>query len=298
MARHAPTFCVMKHQTLKKTVAISGIGLHLGAKVLCRLCPREEIGVEFVRTDLPGAAPLIASHNCITQTHHATVLQQGEVTTGTPEHLLAALWCLGITNCRIELNSAEVPILDGSSKVWCDLIKQAGIAQLDSDRPEYSLKQPVHVAAGGGAVLGLPYENPRGGGLRVTVDVDFGVSYLPTQSFVSEVTAQTFVDEIAPARTFARHDWIEPLRTRGQIRGGSTDNALVLGEDEPSSPLRFSDELARHKALDLLGDVSLLFGEDGGVLHAHLVAIRAGHELHRLWMEEAKATKALCIQIN
>jgi UDP-3-O-[3-hydroxymyristoyl] N-acetylglucosamine deacetylase len=275
-------------QTLETPVEISDIGLHSGAKVLCRLLPRTEAGIEFVRTDLPGAPALLASSKLIAQTHHATVLQHGDTVISTPEHLLAALWALGVTNCRIELNGLEVPILDGSSEIWCEAVDRAGIAALDGERPKFVLQEPILVTAGEGAVLGLPHQT-----FRVTVDVDYAVPYLTLQSFAAELTAKYFREEIAAARTFARHDWIEPLRARGMIRGGSTDNALVLFENEPSSELRFPNELARHKALDLIGDVSLLVAETGGVLCAHLIAIRAGHELHRLWMQEAVRRQAL-----
>lgn len=268
--------------TLRKAVEIAGIGLHTGSPVTARLLPREKAGIIFVRTDMPGTQEVPAAARCIASTHHATTLAHNGATIGTPEHLLAALCGLGISNCRIELNAPEVPILDGSAKQWCELIEQAGLRELEGERPEYSLHEPLIIESRGGAVIGLPHPQ-----LRVTVDVDFEVPYLLPQVFVGNITPNTFQDEIAPARTFALEAWIEPLRSLGLIQGGSLDNALVLDENGPSTPLRFENELARHKALDLLGDMALLFGENGGVLHAHLIAIRAGHELHRLWMEKA-----------
>jgi UDP-3-O-[3-hydroxymyristoyl] N-acetylglucosamine deacetylase len=272
--------------TLARPASIAGIGLHSGAAVNVRLLPREQrqgnAGIVFMRTDLPGAPEVPAFWRCIGSTHHATTLQQGDAFIGTPEHLLAALWGLGITDCRIELDAPEIPILDGSARLWWKLIQSAGRRELKVARPEYSLREPVAVYARDGAVIGLPHPS-----LRVTVDVDYGIEYLPVQVFAADVTQQSFESEIAPARTFTLESWIEPLRASNMIRGGSTENALVLWEKEPSSAPRFGTELARHKALDLLGDVALLFGENGGTLNAHLIAIRAGHELHRLWMEEA-----------
>jgi UDP-3-O-[3-hydroxymyristoyl] N-acetylglucosamine deacetylase len=275
-------------RTLARSTEISGIGLHTGAPVKVGLQPREAAGLVFARTDLPGVPEIPASPRHIGSTHHATTLTKGDVAIGTPEHLLAALWCSGVTNCRIEISAPEVPILDGSAAPWCDLIERAGYQELDSARPEYSLRSPVVVESRGGAVIGLPYDR-----LRATVDVEFSVEYLSQQLFAADVTAASFASEIAPARTFTLESWIAPLRALGLIRGGSIDNAIVFGEDGPSSPLRFENELARHKAVDLLGDIALLFGQDGGVLHAQLIAIRAGHELHRQWMEEALRSGAL-----
>lgn len=278
--------------TLARAVSVSGIGLHSGDSVNVRLLPREphedQSAIIFARTDLPGAPEVPASWRCIGSTHHATTLQSESVFIGTPEHLLAVLWSLGISHCRIELDAIEVPILDGSSQVWCELIERAGRRELDGARPEYSLRAPVAVYAREGAVIALPHPS-----LHVTTDVEYGVAYLPSQVFGTTVTPQVFQSEIASARTFTLESWIEPLRASGLIRGGNEENALVLRENAPSSVLRFETELARHKALDLLGDVALLFGENGGILNAHLIAIRAGHELHRLWMEAAMKSGAL-----
>jgi len=278
-------------QTLCQAVFIEGVGLHSGATVKLGLLPRQECGLVFKRTDLPGAPLVSASARHIGSTLHATRLQDGEVEIATPEHLLAALWSLGVTHCTIELDGPEIPILDGSARLWCELITSAGLKALPGARPEYSLREPIAFFKNDGAVIGLPHAS-----LRVTCDVEFGVPYLETQAAVCEVTAQSFSKELAPARTFTLESWLEPLRAQGLIRGGSTDNALVLGKHEASSPLRFENELARHKALDALGDIALLFGEDGGVLHAHIIAIRAGHEMHRLWMREVVGRQALLKQ--
>jgi UDP-3-O-[3-hydroxymyristoyl] N-acetylglucosamine deacetylase len=283
-----PILMSTPQQTLRDAVQISGIGLHSGREVTVKLLPQEEAGLVFARTDLSGAPEISASWRYIIQTHHATTLAFGDVSVSTPEHLMAALWCVGISNCRIELNAPEVPILDGSAAPWCAAIQAAGLRTLDSARPEYSLKEAILIESREGAVIGLPHQS-----LRATVDVDYGVSYLDTQVYASEISATIFAEEIAPARTFTLETWLEPLRAQGLIQGGSVENAIVLGAEVPSSPLRFSDELARHKTLDLLGDIALLFGEDGGVLRAHLIAVRAGHELHRQWMEKVLRCESL-----
>ena len=279
---------MLPFQTLARSIQIEGIGLHTGATVTARLCPREECGLVFVRTDLPGSPIIPASAQHIGKTVHATRLQRDGAEISTPEHLLAALWSMGVTHCAIEIHGPEVPILDGSAKPWCDLIRSAGLQELPGARPEYSLREPVAIYAGSGAVVALPHSS-----LRITCDVEYEISYVQPQVVVCEVNSQSFQDELAPARTFTLESWLEPLRAQGLIRGGSIDNAVILGSDKASSPLRFENELARHKALDAIGDIALLFGGDGGVLRAHLIAIRAGHEMHRLWMREVVDSNAL-----
>ena len=220
--------------TLEKPVETQGVGLHSGANVKMRLLPREECGLVFVRTDLPGRPQIPASSRYIGITLHATRLEFEGATISTPEHLLASLWALGVTHCLIEVDGPEIPILDGSAKIWCELDQNAGLKVLDGVRREYSLHEPVVVYHKDGAVIGLPHPT-----LRVTCDVEFGVSYLQPQVAVCEITPQNFATELAPARTFTLESWLEPLRGQGLIRGGSTENALVLGKEEPSSLLRF-----------------------------------------------------------
>lgn len=269
-------------QTLQNPATIEGVGLHSGAHVKLRLVPQSEGGLVFVRTDLQGQPQIPATARHIGSTLHATRLEYNNAAISTPEHLLAALWSYGVTQCTIEVDGPEIPILDGSAKLWCELIEKAGIKALPEKRPKYSLREPLAVHAENGAVIGLPY-----GSFRVTTDVEYNVPYLEIQTTTCEVTREKFRDELAPARTFTLEEWIEPLRAANLIRGGTTENALVLSKEGASTPLRFSNELARHKAMDLIGDVSLLFGENGGLFQVHLIAIRAGHELHRQWMEKA-----------
>lgn len=279
----------MRHLTLCSGATISGIGLHNGLQVTARLLPAEVPGLVFERADLPGSPPLPADFRHVTRTVHATTLECNGVTVSTTEHLLAALWTMGVTACRIVLNSGEVPILDGSAGSWVELIENTGTRELEVStlRPIYRLTAPAWSGTGGVAVLGLPYD-----GLRLTCAVEYTVPQ-GRQTYDSDITPQIFAQEIAPARTFTLESWLEPLRTQGLIRGGSLENALVLNADGPSVPYRYPDELARHKALDVLGDVALMLAGDGGVLQAHLIAIRAGHGPHRAWMEAAIAQGAL-----
>ena len=275
-------------RTVAREAILPGIGLHSGAMVTARLQPRVEAGIVFARTDLLGQPEIAASLENVATTTHATTLSTGSATVSTTEHLLAALWALGVTNCRVALDGPEVPILDGSAAPWCRLIEEAGILDAAGARPAYGLSHPVWIASGQGSVLGLPHPE-----FRLTVAVDFGVDYAGRQTIDFVVNPRTFADELAPARTFTLEAWIEPLRAQGLIRGGSVENAIVLGAKAPSLPFRFPDELARHKALDVVGDLALLFGRDGGILNAHLIAVCAGHGLHRSWMQECVERNAL-----
>jgi UDP-3-O-[3-hydroxymyristoyl] N-acetylglucosamine deacetylase len=268
-------------RTLSQTVRISGIGLHSGCQVNVTLEPTLQVGINFIRTD-HGNLSIPANFQHIKSTFHATVLESDGVTISTPEHLLSALWGMGITHCNIILDGPEVPILDGSAADWCALIEKAGTQSLEGVRPVWKMKKPLRVENQSAMMLALPYS-----GFRLTVAADFDVAYLPQQLVDFEMSSVDFYKEIAPARTFTMEQWIDPLRAQGLIRGGSTENALILGKQETSSPLRFPEELARHKALDALGDLALLTSGEGALWQAHFILIRAGHGLHFQWMKSA-----------
>ena len=277
----------MNFQTLSRAVETSGVALHCGRIVRLRIVPREQCGIVFARIDLPGAPEIESCLENVTTTKHATTLEQNGASVSTTEHLLAALWCEGITHARIEIDGPEVPIGDGSAGLWIDLIGQAQPRELPGARPVFGLAAPVWVEESG-SVLGFTHD-----ALRVSVAVRYDRAWLAPQVFDCVVSPDAFRREIAAARTFTLEEWIEPLRAAGLIQGGALDNAVVVGKDELLSPLRFEDEMARHKTLDVLGDIALLFGQNGGVLHAHIVATRAGHGLHRAWMDAACNSEAL-----
>ena len=204
----------------------------------------------------------------------------------TTEHLLAALWASGITHCRIELDAPEVPILDGSARLWCATIADAGTRDLNQARPMLELKQPVWIQQGEAHVLGVPAPD-----FRVCVAVDFDAPHAGAQLFDGTITPENFAREIADARTFTLQNWLAPLQSAGLIKGGSTDNAIVIDENGWSSPPRFDNELARHKALDVVGDLALLFKTAN--FRGHIIATRAGHGAHRAWMQACREQNAL-----
>jgi UDP-3-O-[3-hydroxymyristoyl] N-acetylglucosamine deacetylase len=273
-------------QTLNTIVEVSGVALHCGQNVTARLCPSKQQGITFVRVDLPDSPTISARWENISATTHATVLCENGATISTTEHLLAALWSLGITHCLIEIDGPEVPILDGSAKEWCDALQSAGIGELEGQRHVLGLKDTVWFDGGGAQVLAVPSDD-----FRLSVAVNFDHPHIGPETFDCIVTPELFRREIAAARTFTLENWIEPLRAKGLIKGGSPENAVVFFENGPSSPPRFSNELARHKALDALGDLALLF--ETSQFRGHFFLLRAGHGPHQAWMKQCLQQNAL-----
>ena len=271
--------------TLARPVEINGIGLHSSHAVRVVLCPSDET-LHFARVDLPGAPTIEAALKYVNSTTHATTLEKGAASVMTTEHLLAALWASGITHCRIEIDAPEVPILDGSARGWSRAINEAGTREIGGKRSVLALREPVWIQQGQAHVLGLPAPD-----FRVSVCVDFDVPHAGAQTFDNVISPAIFAREIADARTFTLQSWLEPLQKSGLIKGGSLDNAIVIGADGWSSPPRFENELARHKALDVIGDLALLFGAAN--FRGHIIATRAGHGSHRAWMESCCRQNAL-----
>ena len=276
------------YATLARPATLQGVGLHSGQPVTVTLQPSAEVGFFFVRSDLPHQPRIPAAWEAVADTHHATTLRAGDATVSTVEHLLAALTAFGITHCTIVLDGPEIPILDGSAQPWCDLLHEAGRIQLAGQRPLWGLREPVWVEGDNGAsLLGLPLlpVEPESAQWHLSCAVDFGHNYRQVVDII--LTAQRFEAELAPARTFAREEWLPALRERGLIRGGDENNALLLREDGPSRPWRVPQELAAHKTLDVVGDLSLLTAPQGAQLNMHLIAVRAGHGVHRSWIAQA-----------
>ncbi len=264
--------------TLAQPVERRGIGLHSGIVTTVTLQPAEPgQGRYFVRTDLPGAPTVPATLEAVKPTQLSTELRQGEASVRTVEHLLAALVGLGIDNVRMEISGPEVPLLDGSALGWVEAIRQGGRQGQTVVRSQPRLSQPVSVQDDDAFVTAFPSAQ-----LRLTYGIDFEVPAIGNQWFSWAPAAAPFGPEgfataVAPARTFGLAHQIDQLRAAGLIQGGSLDNALVCGpEGWLNPPLRFDNEPARHKMLDLIGDLSLL----GSLPIAHIVAYRASHRLH------------------
>jgi UDP-3-O-[3-hydroxymyristoyl] N-acetylglucosamine deacetylase len=262
-----------QQQTLKTEFVCSGVGLHTGLPTQVRVLPAAVgQGRVFVRVDLPGAPEIAASVASVHQTMLSTELAQGEAQVRTVEHLLAALAGLGVDNARIELDGSEVPLLDGSAQYWVEAIAQAGVVAQAAPRQTYTLNEPIWVYQGDAFVAALPAPE-----LRFTYGIDFDLPAIGNQWHSWSPAQENFAGAIAAARTFGLAHQIDHLRAKGLIKGGSLENALVCGaEGWLNPPLRFSNEPARHKLLDLVGDLSLL----NLFPCAHVLAYKASHHLH------------------
>ena len=261
-------------RTLRRHASCTGIGLHSGNKVTLSLRPAPaDYGIRFQRTDLGGLEiPATITHLGAMQ-QYQTGLTREAVSVETVEHLLAALRALGIDNAIVELSHPEVPIMDGSAAPWVHLIlNEAGVKRLAAPRRYLKVLRPISLAQGDKRISLYPSEH-----LKVTYSISFDHPLLRHQSRTMKITEETFVEEIAPARTFGFLKEVEMLRQRGLALGGSLDNAIVLGETGVlNNALRFEDEFVRHKILDVIGDLSLV----GYPVIGHLVAHRGGHALH------------------
>ncbi len=250
-----------------------GVGLHSGATVQVRVRPApEQTGRVFIRTDLPNAPPIPATLDHLGQTLLSTELTQGEATIRTVEHLLAALVTSGVDNAYIEVDGPEIPLLDGSAQPWAQAIAAAGLVRQTAARPTLVVSSPIQVQEGDAFVVAMPAPHPR-----FTYGIDFEVAAIGNQWHSWSPVDATFADTVAPARTFGLAYQVEALRRQGLIQGGSLENALVCDrEGWVNPPLRFDNEPARHKLLDLVGDLSLL----GCLPTAHVIAYKASHGLH------------------
>ncbi len=259
-------------QTIRRPVACSGIGLHSGNKVTLRLKPAPaDHGIVFKRLDLDGLEiPAVVSN--VVGLQYATALARETASVETVEHLLATLVSLGIDNVLVELNQAEVPIMDGSAASFVYLVDEAGVKPLATPRKFLKVVRPIALSRGDKRIALYPSDD-----FKITYSISFDHPLLRHQTRTLRLTRDVFVDEIAPARTFGFLKEVEMLRQRGLALGGSLDNAIVLGETGVlNSSLRFDDEFVRHKILDAIGDLALV----GYPIIGHLVAHRGGHALH------------------
>ncbi len=259
-------------RTLRRATPCAGIGLHSGNKVTLSLKPAPaNFGIRFRRTDL-GGLEIPATVDHLAGIQYATGLCCEQASVDTVEHLLAALVSLGIDNVIIELNHAEVPIMDGSAAPFVYLIGEAGVRTLPVARRFLKVLRPVSLARGDKRIAIYPSDH-----FKLTYSISFDHPLLRHQARTLRITEEAFTEEIAPARTFGFLKEVEMLRQHGLALGGSLDNAVVLGETGVLNPhLRFDDEFVRHKMLDAIGDLALV----GYPIIGHVVAHRAGHALH------------------
>jgi len=272
-------------RTLRRPISCVGIGLHSGCKVNLSLKPAApDHGIRFRRTDI-GNFEVPATVSNLAGIQLATGLSRDQVSVETVEHLLSALVSMGIDNVIVELNSPEVPIMDGSAAPFVYLIQEAGVKRQLKSRKFLKIVRPIALSRGDKRIAIYPSDH-----FKVTYSVSYDHPLLRHQSRTLCITEESFIEEIAPARTFTFLKDVEMLRQNGLALGGSLENAVVLGETGVlNNALRFEDEFVRHKILDAVGDLALV----GYPVIGHLVAHRAGHALHTEFaakiLEEAQA---------
>lgn len=265
-------------RTIKRPVEFHGRGLHTGQESHVVVKPAQaDHGIVFCRTDLDGSPHVPAHITKLVQKERRTSLREGPADISTVEHLMASLFALQVDNVLIEIDGEEVPGLDGSALPIASKVREAESVELKTPRKLFKLDEPIYVRDGDVSIVALPAED----GLTVQYHLDQRTGDTEAiQSFGIKLSDEAFLAQVAPARTFVMRQEVEALQAAGLGKGANRQNTLVMGPNGPEeNELRFSDELARHKVLDLLGDIAL----GGFDLCAHLIATRSGHSTnHRL----------------
>ena len=289
----------VKQKTIQNEVSLQGVGLHTGKKVQLTFKPgQENSGFIFVRTDLEGEPAIEASASYVTNTQRGTNLEKNGVVVNTSEHVLAALVGCDLDNVTIELNSTEPPILDGSSKFFVEALEKAGIIDQEADREVYEVKEIISFKdeENGSEIMIMPSDK-----YEITSIIDFGTKILGTQN-ASIKDIGEFKEEIAAARTFSFLHEIEMLLDNDLIKGGDLNNAIVYVDQELSEKtmkklskafkkdsvkikpngildnlnLHWANEAARHKLLDVIGDLALV----GTKIQGKVIATKPGHKIN------------------
>lgn len=266
-----------RRRTLKKEVAWSGVGLHSGERCCVEVHPSLEEGLFF---EFEGTPHPLKEAQTGAGTRRTTLLWEDGFSLETVEHLLAALYGLGIDDALLRIEGPEVPMLDGSAFPFVEGIQRAGIEEKDSWVVPFAIYAPVVLEGPKGEML---VASPASSGLRMTYIVDYPGTAVGAEIWDGIVDEGSFTSTLSRARTFGFLEEVEKLHEKGLALGGSLENALVIGPEGPINPegYRFEKECAAHKALDLLGDLALL----GLPLEGHILALRAGHALHTAFVE-------------
>jgi len=268
-------------QTIKERVSFAGIGIHTGQEVTMTFCPAKEgAGVVFERTDLPGRPVIPATIEYVQDASRSTTIGVGKIRIHTVEHVLAALRAFEIDNVRIEVSAEEPPVGDGSSIRFVEMIEKSGIVQQSAVIPIYHLSKPVYWTKDDIHLVAIPSHEYR---ISYTLHYPNSPALRSQYSSIS-INKENFKKEIASCRTFVLYDEVAHLMDRGLIKGGSLENSVVIKDDVIFSKegLKYFDEMARHKILDLVGDLSLV----GFPFYAHVMAIRSGHASNQNFARE------------
>lgn len=303
-----------KQRTIKKSISLTGIGIHSGEETTIKFHPApENYGYKFIRADLPEPVEIPALVDYVVDLSRGTTLGIGDVRVLTVEHVLAALVGLRVDNCRIELYGKEPPVIDGSSLTYAEKILEAGIVEQEAIREYFVIDETIRYTneEKGVDIVALPTDD-----YRITVMIDYNIPALGSQHTGVFNLEKEFLSEFAPARTFCFLTEVEALSKQGLIKGGSLDNAIVIIDKEldeselkylqqlfklqytpqiaangilNGTPLRFKNEPARHKLLDMLGDLALI----GVPIKAQVLAARPGHASN---IEFAKKIRSLYLK--
>ena len=259
--------------TINSEISITGIGIHSGKKVNLKFLPAPvDTGIRFIRTDKNNQKVDVSPKN-ISSTNRATILTENKINISTPEHLLAACYGCNIDNLIIEIDNEEVPILDGSSLEFAKLLTENKPKVQSKEKEVITISKTIKIEHETTSIEIRPSTNTK-----FSYSLDYPDHFIGSQTFSYEfLSTKSFIKEVAPARTYGFLKEIQHLLDNGLAKGGSLDNAIVIGETEYITPLRFQNELARHKLLDMIGDFSIL----GKSLQGHIIGNKSGHNLNK-----------------
>ncbi len=278
-------------RTIRNKVSCFGVGLHTGVRVDIALLPAtEDSGITFKRIDIKDKNQIItASYANVSNTLLGTTIKNEDgVHVATIEHLMAALWGCGVDNCIVEINGPEVPIMDGSSEPFVFLIECAGVQEQKKHRKIIEVLKEISVYESDDINSGYITISPSDS-FSVNLRIDFGDKVISSQDCLFNIENISFKSDICRARTFGFEHEVEHLRKNGLARGGSLDNAIVVGPDGVLNKegLRYRDEFVRHKVLDCLGDIYLA----GGYMKGNLKGFKSGHALNNKLLRKLFADK-------
>lgn len=264
----------MKRKTLMNEIFYEGIGLHKGKNIKLHLIPAEKGGIVFKRVDMEeGKNEIILDiENTFELTRGTNIKNSYDAKVYTIEHFLSALYIFGITDLIVELDENELPIGDGSARVFIEEIEKAGVRELSEEVSEIVVKEPIYLSKGDKHIVALPCDD-----YKLTYTIKFDHTFLKTQMLELDINLENYKNNIGNARTFGFDYEIEYLKKNNLALGGTLDNAIVIKKDGVLNPsgLRYEDEFVRHKMLDIIGDLKVL----NRPIKAHIIAIKAGHAL-------------------
>lgn len=272
-----------RQRTVRDEIECKSAGMHSGRKVSMKIKPADvDTGIVFIRTDLPGSPPIKADVENVRDTTLATTIGYNGTAVSTIEHLMSAFSGMGIDNAIVEVNSHEVPIMDGSALPFVRLFKRVGAVVQDKSKKLLVIRKSVSVTDGVGTATLLPSRE-----FKITCEIDFEHPAIGRQAYHLRFSDVNYEQEICAARTFGFLKDVEYLQARGLALGGSLQNAVVLNDDGiiNKEGLRCPQEFVKHKILDAIGDLSLL----GMPIIGHFIASRSGHRLNNMLLKEVLA---------